>query len=234
MVPGAVVPAPRRPPVARPLRRGVVEDPAARRRVADLPRRRQRRRQRHRRGLCGAALARPPRRRAGAHARPAVDRVQGRPAQHPRVHALLAGADRRMALGQDAEPAAGSDLVPAVVSVLDLQFRAMGARDADADRAVVGAPAEPALAAGKSPRRAVSRRSRRVQLRASEEGRRRRLGPVLPPGRQGAARAAGVRRAHQAGAVAPRSRRPCRSNGSCATRTPTAPGAASSRRGSTA
>ena len=79
-----------------------------------------------------------------------LDRVQGRPAQHPRVHPLLAGADRRMAVGEDAEPAAGGDLVPAVVSVLDLQFRAMGARDADADRAVVGAPPEPAAAAAKT------------------------------------------------------------------------------------
>ena len=60
------------------------------------------------------------RQRAGADPRPRVDRVQGRLAQHPRLHPLLARPDRRMALGQDAEPAAGGDLVSALVPVQHL------------------------------------------------------------------------------------------------------------------
>ncbi len=111
---------------------------------------------------------------------------------------------RRMAVGEDPEPSAGGHLVPALVPVLDLQFRAMGARDADADRRAVGAPSEPAAAAREPAGRAVPRRARGVRLRSAEEGRRWRVGLLLPRRRQGAARPAKCRTQARRGLVARR------------------------------
>ena len=93
---------------------------ASRWRLGDLSRRAERRHQHDRRSLCRTALDRPPRRRTGACAGAGLDRQQGRPAQCPGVHPLLARVDGRMAVGKDPEHSAGSYLVSHVVHVLDL------------------------------------------------------------------------------------------------------------------
>ena len=54
---------------------------------------------------------------------------------------------RRMAVGEDPECSARGRLAPALVPVFHLQFRAMGARHADAGCRALRAPAEPPAAA---------------------------------------------------------------------------------------
>ncbi len=96
------------------------------------------------------------------------------------------------------------DLVPALVPVLDLQFRTMGARHADAHRRALGAPSEPASAARKPAGRAIPKWARGVRLRPAEEGWRGRMEQLLPRRRQGAARPAKCRAQARRGPVARR------------------------------
>ena len=190
----ALVSGARRPSAAQTSRAIAAQDAASRWFLADLSQRAQRRHQHHRRSLRGLALDGPFGRRARTRARACVDPVERRLGKGARLHALLAGAARRMAVGEDAESAAGGDLVPAVVSVLDLQFRAMGARHAGADRNPLRASSEQALACRSPPRRAVSRRPRAFRLQLAGQSERGILGRLLPQHGQDSACAANSRR----------------------------------------
>ena len=74
----------------------------------------------------------------------------------PGISSRKAPAPDRLVRAASCRPVAGEPLRPgrdsqtglsALVSVLDLQFRAMGTRHADADRGALGQAAEPAAAA---------------------------------------------------------------------------------------
>ena len=170
MVSGALVPRAGGPSAAPAPRPVAARNAAPRRLLGDLSRSAQRRRQRHGRGLRRPALA-----WAFATTSPRWSArdwiaVQGRLAQYPRLHPLLARADRRMALGEDAQPAAGSDLVAALVPVQHLQFRAMGARHPFAPLRRSPRAGQPAAAAATgSPR--CFRRARQLRLRPPHKGR---------------------------------------------------------------
>ena len=109
----------------------------------------------------------------------------GRHPAEPRVHEVLHGAARPLAVAADPADPAGADPAPAVRAVLDLQLRLLGPPDG---RPAVGRVGAPPGAAGRRrserDRRApgrdeAARRVRRLRRRAS---RRRRLGEGPPGG----------------------------------------------------
>ena len=111
--------------------------------------------------LRGAALRRHEPRRRAARARPALDLPARRVTRHPRIHALLARAARRMALERHSEPAARGHRKPApLVRVRHLQLRELGARHLVAARGALGAPRRATAPARAAARRAVPRRPR--------------------------------------------------------------------------
>ena len=91
-----------------------------------------------------------------------LDRVQGRLVEGPRLHPLLACPDRRLAMGEDAQHSSRGDPLSGVVSVLDLQFRLLGARHLDADQRPVGHAPGSTPARGRPAGRTVPGGPRRV------------------------------------------------------------------------
>ena len=111
--------------------------PAPGRRLGDLLRGAGRRYQHHRRVLRRPAGQRSGARQPSPQKSPGLDPGPRRVRHHPCFHPLLAGPDRRVAVGQNALPAARGDRLSRLVSVQHLQFCLLGAGDPGAaDRSV--------------------------------------------------------------------------------------------------
>ncbi len=210
-------------------RRHAAESAAAGRLVGKLLPGAARRHQQHGRVLRGAAQRRYAAGRGTAREGAPVDLRARRPHGRARVHALLARAARRVAVEHDAEPAAGGHRESALV-VQHIQLRELGARDAAAARRAVGAPRGATAAARPAARRAVPRQVATAWTTACRGAARGCRGAGCSCSRiasciciSGSASRRGAKwRSTHAWA------------GSCVTKTRTAPGAESSRPGSTA
>ena len=233
MVSGAVVPRPGGAPFARPPRSGAAEDPAPRRRLADLPRRR--------RTGTSTQRSRPTPRcaRSGiADDEPALTRARAWIESKGGLKNIRVFTRYWLALIGEWPWDKTPNLPPEVIWFplwfpFSIYNFAQWARATLMPIALLSArrPTRP-LPPDRRLDALFPRGPRQVRLHIAEEMERRRLGRLLPRRRQGAARPAGRSASASARASGARPPSPMRRNGSCAIRMPTAPGAASSRRGS--